>query len=66
MSPEARIDALLKAPPDGWAAFSEDEDRIVAYGSTYDEAVENAEKAGVSEPVLVKVPKVWVDRVLAN
>lgn len=65
MSPEARINALLEAPADGWAAFSENEDRLVAYGATYDEAVENAAKAGVAEPVLVKVPSEWVNRVLA-
>ena len=64
MSPEARIDALQRAPSDGWAAFSEDEERIVAYGATYDEAVAEAEKKGVSEPVLVKIPKDWSDRVL--
>ena len=66
MSPEARIEALRKAPPDGWAAFSEDEERVVAYGASYDEAVANAEKAGVHDPVLVKVPPEWVDRVLSN
>jgi hypothetical protein len=59
MSPEMRIKALREGPSDGWAAFSENEDRIVAYGSTYEEAVENAEKLGVKEPVLVKIPKDW-------
>jgi hypothetical protein len=36
MSPQARIEALKKAPLNGWAAFSEDEEMIVAYGATYD------------------------------
>ena len=66
MNPEARIEALRKAPPDGWAAFSEDEERIVAYGVSYDDAVANAEKEGVSDPVLVKVPQDWADGVLSN
>ena len=26
-------------PPNGWAAFSEDEERLVAYGESYDEVV---------------------------
>jgi hypothetical protein len=66
MNPEARIEVLKKAPSDGWVAFSEDESRFVAYGATYDEAVAAAKKEGVSEPVLVKVPEDWADRVLSN
>ena len=64
MSPEARINALREAPANGWVAFSADEERVVAYGATYDEVVENAEKNGISEPVVVKVPENWNDRVL--
>jgi hypothetical protein len=64
MSPEARIEALKNAPRDGWAAFSETEDRLVAYGATYDEAVENSAKNGVAEPVIVKVPPTWSDLAL--
>ncbi len=66
MSPEARIKALVGAPSDGWVAFSEDEERVVAYGSTYEEAVSNAEKHGVADLVLVKVPKDWTELALAN
>lgn len=64
MSPEARIKALREAPPDGWVAFSEDEERVVAHGATYEETVEKAEKEGVSDPLLVKVPKDWTETVL--
>jgi hypothetical protein len=64
MSPEARIAALRNAPRDGWAAFSGDEERIVAYGATYDEVVQKAEENGVAEPVVVKVPDTWNDLVL--
>lgn len=65
MSPEERIGALLKAPSDGWVAFSGDETRVVAYGTTYDEAVAGAEKAGEADPLLVKVPTDWRELVLA-
>jgi len=66
MSPQARIEALQKAPSNGWAAFSEDEERIVAYGATYDEVVESAGKQGVADPVVVKIPETWNDLVLGN
>jgi hypothetical protein len=64
MSSEVRIQALRAAPPDGWAAFSADEERLVAYGQTYEEAVVNASEKGEPEPVLVKVPKDWSMQVL--
>ena len=66
MSPQARIDALKNAPANGWAAFSEDEERLVAYGASYDEVVAIAEQNGVTEPVIVKIPEDWKDRVLAS
>ena len=66
MSPEARIKALRAAPPDGWVAFSSDEERLVAYGKTYEEAVTEAEKNGEPDPVLTKVPKDWSMQVLAS
>ncbi len=66
MSNQERIEALKKAPPDGWIAFSEDESRVVAYGTTYEEVVSAAERNGVAEPVLVKVPKTWARMVLGN
>jgi len=64
MSPEARIKALRAAPPDSWVAFSADEQRLVAYGKTYEEAVTKAEKNGEPDPVLTKVPKDWSMQVL--
>jgi predicted RNase H-like HicB family nuclease len=48
MTPEDRIQALRKAPSDGWVAFSADESRLVAYGSTYEEAV--ARQTRVANP----------------
>lgn len=59
MNAEARVRALLEAPKDGWIAFSEDEERVVAYGATYAEAVEKAERLGIADPVLVKIPDQW-------
>jgi hypothetical protein len=56
---DLRFEALKSAPLDSWIALSEDETKIVAVGSSYDEAVRNSESAGVSDPVLVKTPKAW-------
>jgi hypothetical protein len=57
---DLRLEVLRSAPLDKWIALSEDETKIVAVGSTYEEAVENSEIAGVSDPVLLKTPKVWL------
>jgi hypothetical protein len=57
---DIRLEALRSAPADSWVALSEDESTVVAVGSTYDEAVQKSEKAGVSDPVLVKTPKTWL------
>jgi hypothetical protein len=57
---DLRFEALKSAPLDSWVALSEDETRIVAVGTSYDEAVKNSESAGVSDPVLVKIPKLWL------
>jgi hypothetical protein len=64
MSPEDRIHALRNAPPDGWVAFSSDEQRLVAYGISYEEAVSKADENGEPDPVIVKVPKDWSMQVL--
>jgi len=65
MRPEERLEALLNAPANGWVAFSGDESRVVAYGTTYEEAVSKAEYAGEMDPLLVKVPANWTELVLA-
>jgi len=51
------------AKVDGWIAFSEDEEQLIAYGATYDEVVASAEKRGVANLVVVKVPETWIYRV---
>ena len=58
--PDPRLEALRKAPLDSWVALSEDESKIIAVGSTYDEVVRNSEAAGVSDPVILKTPRVWM------
>jgi predicted RNase H-like HicB family nuclease len=62
MSTQAREKAQ-KAPSNGWIAFSEDEEHFIASGATYDEVVANAEKQGVADLIVVKVPETWVYRV---
>lgn len=64
MSPDERIRALMDGPPGGWVAFSDDESRVVAYGSTYDEVVAKSEAEGVADPLLVKIPDDWTELVL--
>jgi len=59
MGKDLRFEALESAPLDSWIALSEDETKIVAVGSSYAEAVEKSESAGVTDPVLVKTPKAW-------
>ena len=57
---DPRFEALKTAPLNSWIAFSEDESRIVAIGRSYEEAVRKSEDAGVTDPVLVKTPRVWL------
>ena len=53
---------LQKEPSNGWIAFSKEDERMIACGATYDEVVANAEKQGVSDLIVVKVPETWVYR----
>lgn len=64
MPTEERVKILRDAPPQTWIAFSEDESRLVATGATYDEVVQKAEDAGVTDPVLVMTPASWIPVVL--
>jgi len=65
MSADERVKILSEARPNSWIAFSSDEDRLVASGATYDEAVAEAERNGEADPVLVKVPDNWQPRVFS-
>lgn len=66
MSPQERIKILQEVPKDSWVVFSEDESKFLGYGSTYEEAVLQAEKRAESEPVLVKIPENWMERILSS
>ena len=57
---DIRLEALRAAPLNSWIAMSEDETKVVATGATYAEVVNNSEKAGVTDPVLIKTPKSWL------
>jgi len=54
---------MSQARINGWIAFSEGDERLIAHGATYDEVVADAGKHGVSELVVVKVPETWIYRV---
>lgn len=56
----ARLEALRAAPLDAWIALAEDESRIVATGTTYEEVVTKSGEAGVEDPIIVKTPKSWL------
>ena len=64
MSAQERVKILADAAPNTWVALSQDESRVVASGENYTQAVENAEDAGESDPVLIRVPDAWRPMVL--
>lgn len=64
MSAQERVRILADAAPNTWVALSQDESRVVANGENYTQAVENAEDAGESDPVLIRVPDSWRPMVL--
>ena len=61
MSPEnkRRIETLRSAPLNKWIALSADESRIVAIGDTFREVSDGSDRAGVSDPVILKTPPEW-------
>ena len=61
---EERLRLLRQAKPESWIALSEDESKVVGCGATYREAVEDAQRNGYEEPVLIKVPERWIPLVL--
>ncbi|MGH8546009.1 MAG: DUF5678 domain-containing protein [Gammaproteobacteria bacterium] len=62
MNSEERVRILSEAKPNSWVAFSSDESKVVGHGDTYGEAVEDAEKHGEADPILVKIPDNWEPR----
>jgi hypothetical protein len=63
MSLSERVKILKQAKPNSWIALSSDESKLLATSESYAEAVKIAEAAGEPEPVLIRTPDTWVDRV---
>ena len=60
LCPEEERDRILRdAKANSWLAFSSDESTLVGCGATYSEAVDDAERHGETDPVLVKIPESW-------
>ncbi len=55
---------LANAPRDRWLALNEDETAIVGSGETIQEAVSEATKAGVIDPIICWSPRERVPAVL--
>ena len=51
---------LSDAPRECWLAFNEDQTVIVGRGETVSEAVEEARKHGVQDPIIMWSPKKWI------
>jgi len=63
MTDEERLRILSEAKPNSWVALSSDESRVAGRGDSYEQAVEDAQKHGESDPLLIKIPDNWEPRV---
>ncbi len=63
MAPTNLSTVLANAGRDCWLALTDDESSVVGRGETPDEAVEEARRAGVQDPILVWAPKKWAPAV---
>lgn len=54
---------LSKAPRNCWLALNEEETAVVGRGETIDDAVKEATKNGVPDPIVVWAPKSWLPTV---
>lgn len=52
-------EVLTGAARNCWLALTDDETRIVGRGETVEKAVEEAQKNGVKDPIVVWAPKKW-------
>jgi hypothetical protein len=50
---------LMNAGRECWLALTEDESAVVGRGETPAEAVEEAKRSGVQDPILIWAPKKW-------
>jgi len=64
MNPPLDLSAVLaNAPRNCWLALSEDQTKVVARGETVADAVAEAKKAGVNDPIVMWAPKEWISTV---
>ena len=56
---QVRFELLRSAPLNSWVALSQDESHIVAVGKSYSEVAEESERAGESDPIILKTPAIW-------
>ena len=58
--PQNDLSVLLeKAPRNCWLALNEDQTEVVGRGETMEEAVKEAKKNGVDDPIIMWAPKTW-------
>ena len=57
---DARIAALEQAPLDAWIALSDDETRLIAHGTTYQEVADQLDKIGDDSSVILRTPPAWL------
>ncbi len=50
---------LSKAPRNCWLALNEDQTAVVGRGESMEEAVKEANAAGVQDPIVIWAPKTW-------
>ena len=55
---------LNDASRECWLALTEDESAVAGRGETPAEAVAEAQRAGVGDPILIWAPKTWTPAVL--
>lgn len=54
---------LANAPRNCWLALNEEQSEIVGRGETLKEAVAEARKRGVEDPIVIWAPKRWMPTV---
>ena len=66
MSVQGKVRISSEAKPNSWLAFASDESKVVGCGDTYMEAVEDAERHGEFDPIIVRIPESWEPRVFSH
>jgi hypothetical protein len=60
MMPDARSEALRKAPLDSWVALSADQSKVVGVGASYEEVSAKLNYMGDTDSVILKTPPAWL------